>query len=306
MNLRGLLAAERTLVPLPVATLEEAVERLLQACVASGAVRDPARLAADVRGTRPADAVTAFPGAFLPHYRTEAVDRLVAALAVTAQPVAAAGRGGRQARLVLLLLAPPRAATPYLQAVAAFGRILQRPEAVAALSAAPDPASALALPAFEEASPAGPLLVRDVMTTPVRSLRPEQPLQEAAGELLRLGVEAMPVVGPAGEVLGLFSHEALLRFLLPRQADWAGIGPQRAAAPAATDPAPEALTVRDVMTRRVLCVAEDQTAAEVVQLLVAKQIDRIPVVREGALTGFLTRADLVRRLLGPGAPALRP
>jgi hypothetical protein len=30
------------------------------------------------------------------------------------------------------------------------------------------------------------------------------------------------------------------------------------------------------------------------------------VVREGALSGFLTRADLVRRLLGPGAPALRP
>lgn len=306
MNLRGLLAADRILVSLPAATLEAAIERLLQACVAGGVVRDPARLAADVRGTHSADAVTAFPGAFLPHYRTEAVDRLVAALAVTAQPVAGGGRGGRKARLVLLLLAPPRAATPYLQAVAAFGRILQQPEAVAALTAATDPGAVLALPAFEAASPAGPLLVRDVMTTPVRSLRPDQPLQDAARELLRLGVEAMPVVGPAGEVLGLFSHEALLRYLLPRQADWANTGSQRVAAAGGTGPAPGEITVRDVMTRRVLCVAEDQTAAEVAQLLVAKHIDRFPVVREGTLTGFLTRADLVRRLLGPGAPALRP
>ncbi|HJS48522.1 MAG TPA: CBS domain-containing protein, partial [Gemmatimonadales bacterium] len=71
-------------------------------------------------------------------------------------------------------------------------------------------------------------------------------------------------------------------------------------------PAPGAAPrVGDVMTRRVLCVAEDETVGEVAQLLVAKGLDRVPVVREGALSGFLTRADLVRRLLGPGAPALR-
>ena len=119
MILRQLLAAERVLVPLPAATLAEAVERLLAACVTSGAVREPERLRADVQGTHAADAVTAFPGAFLPHYRTDAVDRLVAALGVTPEPVVGAGRGGRRARLVLLLLAPPRDATRYLQAVAA-------------------------------------------------------------------------------------------------------------------------------------------------------------------------------------------
>ncbi|HJS48554.1 MAG TPA: PTS sugar transporter subunit IIA, partial [Gemmatimonadales bacterium] len=227
MILRQLLAAERVLVPLPAATLGEAVERLLAACVASGAVREPERLRADVQGTHAADAVTAFPGAFLPHYRTDAVDRLVAALGVTPEPVVGPGRGGRKARLVLLLLAPPRDATRYLQAVAAFGRILQQPGAVAGLVGASDAAAALASPAFEAPTPAGPLLVRDVMTTPVRSLRAPQPLQEAAQELLRLGVEAMPVVGPGGEVIGLFSHEILLRYLLPRQAEWGATGPHR-------------------------------------------------------------------------------
>ncbi len=303
MNLRALLAVDRTLVPLPAANLEEAIGRLLEACVTSGAVRDPARLAADVRGTHAADAVAVVPGAFLPHYRTEAVDGLVAALGVTAQPVAGAGRKARKARLILLLLAPPRAAATYLQAVAAFSRLLQRPDVVAALTASPDPAAALALPAFDAASPAGPLLVRDVMTTPVRSLKPDLPLPAAAQELLRLGVEAMPVVGPEGEVLGLFSHEALLTFLLPRQGEWGAGGAVRGAGGA--EPEDRSRTVREVMTRRVLCVAEDQTVAEVAQLLLAKHVDRFPVVRDGRLTGFLTRADLVRRLLGPGAPALQ-
>jgi len=31
---------------------------------------------------------------------------------------------------------------------------------------------------------------------------------------------------------------------------------------------------------------------------VSRDIERFPVVREGALVGFLTRADIVRRLFG--------
>jgi CBS domain-containing protein len=304
VNLRGLLAPERVLVSLPVATVDAAIERLLQACVASGAVRDPARLAADVRRTHAQDAVTAFPGGFLPHYRTEAVDRLVAALAVTRHEVTGAGGAPRRARLVLLLLAPPREAASYLQAVAAFGRVLQQPADVGALLAAPDAGAVLAHPAFATAALAGPLLVRDVMTSPARSLRPEQPLEEAARELLRLGVEAMPVVGEAGEVIGLLSHETLLTHLVPVFVEWMNTGRHRVAATSPGAPDPAGRTVRDVMTRRVMCVAEDDTVADVAQLFTSKHLDRLPVVREGALCGFLTRADLVRRLLGP-APAPR-
>ncbi|HET6577341.1 MAG TPA: CBS domain-containing protein, partial [Gemmatimonadales bacterium] len=55
--------------------------------------------------------------------------------------------------------------------------------------------------------------------------------------------------------------------------------------------------VRDVMARSVLCVSEDQTLADAAQLLAARDVERVPVVREGVLRGFVTRADLVRRLL---------
>ena len=52
------------------------------------------------------------------------------------------------------------------------------------------------------------------------------------------------------------------------------------------------------MARSVLCVSEDQTLADAAQLLATKDVERVPVVKDGVLRGFVTRADLVRRLLG--------
>ena len=57
-------------------------------------------------------------------------------------------------------------------------------------------------------------------------------------------------------------------------------------------------TVRDVMTRQVLCVSPEQPLAEVASMMINKDVDRVPVVREGTLVGFLTRGDIVRKLIG--------
>jgi CBS domain-containing protein len=51
------------------------------------------------------------------------------------------------------------------------------------------------------------------------------------------------------------------------------------------------------MSRAVLCVSEDQTLSDVANLMNNKDVDRFPVVREGVVVGFLTRADLIRRLV---------
>ena len=62
-------------------------------------------------------------------------------------------------------------------------------------------------------------------------------------------------------------------------------------------------TVRDVMTRQVLCVSPEQPLAEVASLMSNKDVDRVPVVREGRLVGFLTRGDIVRKLIGTDGPS---
>src|SRR3569623_1986921 len=47
-----------------------------------------------------------------------------------------------------------------------------------------------------------------------------------------------------------------------------------------------------------MCEAPEQPVAEVAALMSNKDVDRVPVVREGQLVGFLTRGDIVRKLIG--------
>jgi CBS domain-containing protein len=52
------------------------------------------------------------------------------------------------------------------------------------------------------------------------------------------------------------------------------------------------------MTRTVLCVSEDQSLLEAANLMVNRDVEQLPVVREGELIGFLTRDAILRILFG--------
>ena len=77
------------------------------------------------------------------------------------------------------------------------------------------------------------------------------------------------------------SDREVTRYLLHVQAF---TGPD---ARVASPPVSGARAVRDVMTRQVLCVAPEQPIAEVAALMSNKDVDRVPVVREGRLVGSL-------------------
>ncbi|HSC58601.1 MAG TPA: CBS domain-containing protein [Gemmatimonadales bacterium] len=300
MRLTGLLAPERVLVPLRGHSLLEAVDQLLAVSAAGSGVRDPAQVAEVRRKARLEDVVSLGPNAFLPHFRTEAVDRVVAALGVAETPLAWPEDPAFRARIVLLILAPPRDAARYLQALAAFSRALADPDVVGALHRATSAAEILAAPGMAEVELEGPLLVRDIMTPGVLSVTPDVPLADAARVLVQHRWEALPVVGAGGEVVGLLSNRELLQHLVPAYMQRVITGEFRAVprAPGHATRRPLDIPVRDVMTRSVLCVSEDQAVTDVASLMANKQIDRCPVVKDGRLTGLLTRADIVRKLLG--------
>jgi CBS domain-containing protein len=295
VKLADLLSPRRVVVPLPAATLEEGIRVLLDACVADGRVGDARRLDEAVRGSWPEDTMSLGPHAWLPHFRTDAVPALVVALGIAEKPIAGGARGpdghqGPDPRMILLIVAPPREAATYLQTVAAFARALARPEVAQALLGARSAAEALALPALREVELEGQLLVRDLMRAEVVALRPDDSLEEAARLLQVHGVDALPVVGDAGQVIGVLSNRELLRLLVPGYVQRVTAG-----GPAAD---PRAARVRDAMARSVLCVSEDQSLADAANLLATKDVERAPVVKDGVLRGFVTRADLVRRLFG--------
>jgi CBS domain-containing protein len=184
-----------------------------------------------------------------------------------------------------------------LQVVRAFGRLLPRREAIDAILDAPSPEAVAALPLFADYEIPEQLLVRDLMTEGPRTTTADVPLRHAARELIRTGLGAMPVVDEDQRLIGMLSERELMRNLLA--SDVLASGASRYLPPSLAAAGGTGKTVRDVMTRQVLCVAPEQPAAEVAALMANKDVARVPVVREGRLVGFLTRGDIVRKLIGP-------
>jgi CBS domain-containing protein len=149
----------------------------------------------------------------------------------------------------------------------------------------------------------------DVMTTDVITVEPDTPVQALAALLAGRGISGAPVVDPGGRLVGIVSEGDLLhraeigtarRHRDRRRSWWLDHY--------ASDLAREyikshARTVKDIMTRDVVTVTEDTDLGEVAEVLEAKRIKRVPVVRDGKVVGIISRANLVRALgATKGAP----
>ena len=302
MKLKDVVDAQHVIVPLVAQTVKEATERLAERLIATGAVGEGEanRLNAVIRNAWPEDMVSVGEHAFLPHFRTEAVRKLVTAVGISPAPIRWEKDPHRAARIVILIVAPPRETATYLQVVGAFARILSDPETVLALLAAKTPEQVAQIGALDAVELPSHLTVRDLMTPDVLAARPDQSLGDVARLMIDKDVRAIPVVDEGGALMGMVTHRELLRYLIPDYIQKTKSGEFRAVSKTQLQRGssdPRALPVKDVMARAVLCLSEEQTLADVANLMNNKDVDRFPVVREGVVVGFLTRADLIRRLV---------
>jgi CBS domain-containing protein len=295
MRLADFLAPSRVLVPLSCETLDAARTSLLERLAASGAIADVQRLQGRVNEERGEDMVAIADHAFLLHYRTDTAASLQVALGICPQGLTRSLDDGsvQRAPVVAMVVGPPRTAARQLQVVRGLGRLLPRTEVIDALLDSPSPEAVATLPLFAEYEIPEQLLVRDLMTERPRTTPADVPLRRAAQDLIRSGLGALPVIDDEQRLLGMLSERELMRHLLATEVLSNG---SRHAPPALLG---AGKTVRDVMTRQVLCVAPEQPVAEVAALMSNKDVERVPVVREGRLVGFLTRGDIVRKLIGP-------
>ena len=302
MKLRDVLVPQHVAVPLQARTVREATHRLAEKLIQAGAVANPERLLAVIDQAWPEDMVSVGEHAFLPHFRTDATDTLIAALGVAPRPIAWEKDPNRTARVVILVVAPPKEAASYLQLVGALARALSDSETVDALLNARTADDVVAVAGLEAVELTGDLTVRDVMTERIFTIDPDRTLGEAAHLMLEHDIRALPVVNEGGSLVGIITHKELLKFLIPDYVQRAKTGafrvPTRHQILKGTNDAKEIL-VKEAMARTVLCVSDDQRLSDVANLMNNKDVDRFPVVREGVVVGFLTRADLIRRLLTP-------
>ena len=147
---------------------------------------------------------------------------------------------------------------------------------------------------------------QDVMTTKVVTVAPDTPVTEIAKLLLERHISAVPVVSDDGRLLGIVSEGDLIHELGQEGAQrswWLDL----LASPQALAQAylkGHGRLASDVMTRSIVSVAPDTPLPEIARLLEARRIKRVPVLRDGALVGVVSRADLLRGFaLHPSADA---
>jgi CBS domain-containing protein/mannitol/fructose-specific phosphotransferase system IIA component (Ntr-type) len=292
VTLADILRDDRVVIPLEAETLADAARMLIERLAAAGVVTDLERLQSRVDEEQGEDIVALGGRAFLAHYRTDAVNELAVAVGISPRPVTRSiGDGEEQeARIVIVILAPPRAAARYLQVVGAFAQLLNQVDSVEALLAAPSAEALVELPGLRATELPAQLVVRDIMTDRPRTTTADTPIRDAARIMVRAHYGALPVVDERGLLIGMLSERELMRHMVAQK--YMGAGPSRPAGSGTTR------TVRDVMTRQVLCVSPEQPLAEAASLMANKDVDRVPVVAEGRVIGLLTRGDIVRKLIG--------
>ncbi|HEY7440593.1 MAG TPA: CBS domain-containing protein [Acidimicrobiia bacterium] len=146
--------------------------------------------------------------------------------------------------------------------------------------------------------------VRDVMTTKVVTIGPDQSPAEAADVLSDGGFGAVPVVGADGAVIGLLRDEDLLitearlhlpttiaimpgvEFTLPGHIRRYDEELKQAAA----------AQVKDLMEPEFPTVAPDATVEDLATLMHERDVTHVVVEQNGKLVGIVARGDLVRML----------
>jgi CBS domain-containing protein len=135
------------------------------------------------------------------------------------------------------------------------------------------------------------------MTKPVITVTPETTILEAANVMLRNHVSGLPVVDASGTLVGIVSERDFLRR--------SEIGTKRRRRRLLGFALGSSSTARDfvvehgskishVMTPAPFTVTEDMPLADVVDLMEAKSVKRLPVMRGDKIVGIVTRANVIQ------------
>jgi len=138
---------------------------------------------------------------------------------------------------------------------------------------------------------------KDIMTREVVSIRPDASILEAARLMLQHKISGLPVVGAGGSLVGIVTEGDFLRRAetgtgrhRPRWLEFI-LGPGRLAEEYVQA---AGRRVDDVMTSTVRSVAEGAPLEDVVHIMERYRVKRVPVLRNGAIVGIITRANLLR------------
>lgn len=141
---------------------------------------------------------------------------------------------------------------------------------------------------------------KDVMTRDVISIQPDATVLQAARLMLQHHISGLPVIDKTGKLVGVLSEGDFLRrqetATQRRRSRWLEflMGPGRIAAEYTHT---HGSKVSEVMTEDVQVVGENTPLEEVVELMERYRIKRVPVICDDAVTGIITRSNLMHAMV---------
>ena len=145
--------------------------------------------------------------------------------------------------------------------------------------------------------------IKEIMVQPVINVTEETTLEQTAAKMLKNDISCVPVVNSEGDLSGIIT-----------ESDFAA---KEKYIPFSTFSAPQVLghwlpidgiegiyesarnhTAKEIMTRSVITVEEDQTVEEAVEMMLEKDINRVVIIRDRKPIGIIARRDLLRLLTG--------
>ena len=140
--------------------------------------------------------------------------------------------------------------------------------------------------------------VADLMTREVITVSPNMSVKDAAKLLFSLKISGLPVADEEKRVIGMITEKDIIGIALPKFVDQVGelaylLDTEDFARKIAQA---NKISVREIMRKEVVCVTEDTPVPEVAKLMIVKKVRRLPVLKNGKLSGIIARSDIVKEI----------
>ena len=121
----------------------------------------------------------------------------------------------------------------------------------------------------------GVLLVRDIMSRNVRTVRTNSTVTEVVRKMNKFNIGSLVVV-EGDKPTGIITERDILRRVL--EVSLAG----------------ESMKAKEIMSSPLLTIGEEASIDETAKIMADRRIKKLPVVRDGRLVGIVTSTDIIR------------
>ena len=150
------------------------------------------------------------------------------------------------------------------------------------------------------------LKVRDLMTTEVPTLRPDDTIKKAATRLALENMSGAPIVDNKNHLLGFISENDILTVIMKYQSRLENNIGGDSLLDYSMDSLAESddnlkkaseeisnIEMSSIMVRSVMTTTPDASIMEVLRIMLRLGINRIPVLEKGVLVGIISRGDII-------------